>query len=291
VKKTNALSIDLEDWYHPELVRRKITKKPTPQVAESTARILDLLDKYQVKSTFFILGDVAKKHPDLVKTIHQKGHEIASHGMTHKPLWELTKNELAQELINFKNLIAAILGQDIDIYGYRAPTFSLDDGTKYAIDVLIKNNYRYDSSIFPKKNYMYGVDGAPHGIYRISTQDVTEKDPKSNLLEYPLAVGKLLNSTIPVSGGFYLRVIPYPLLKALLKKINNERPFVIYFHPWETYNNTPRIRSIGVKNYLITYYGINKALHKIENLLKDFAFTSMIENIETHEKKSEQNTR
>lgn len=271
----NAISIDLEDWHHPELVRRHVRGDPQPQVRDSTNRILHLLDRYRVKATFFLLGDVAAHDPELVRRIHGEGHEIASHGMSHKPLWELSPAGFGEELKTFGCLIRGILGEDIPLRGFRAPTFSLDDRTKYALACLAENRYLYDSSVFPFRNYVYGVKDAPCGIYKPDFNDLRGTDELSPIVEFPLTVYRRGRLRIPVSGGFYLRVLPYPLIRRLLRDVNRTRPFVIYFHPWETFPGTPRLKSIGPKDSFITYHGIDGCLQKVEKLLRDFSFEPM----------------
>ena len=271
----NALTIDLEDWYHPELVRKYVHGIPKSQISDSANQIIRLLDKYDVKATFFILGDVATKNPKLIKMIHDKGHEISSHGMSHLPLWNLDYDRFSKELKTFKRIVKSILGENAEIHGFRAPTFSLDHTTNYGIRCLIDNYFQYDSSIFPAKTRLYGIDNAPCSIYRVSQSNLCVEDDSSKIIEFPLTVFRMGRTRIPVSGGFYLRVIPYFVLKVLLKSINKKRPFVIYFHPWETFPKTPRIKEIGFKNYIITYYGIDNCLGKIEKILRDFEFEPM----------------
>lgn len=273
----NALSIDLEDWYHPELVRRRIPPDPRPQIVESTGRILALLDRYGVRATFFVLGDVAEKSPDLVRAIRDGWHEIGSHGMSHRPLWELSPREFDAELKAFDRLIREILGEGVAIRGFRAPTFSLDDRTRFALRCLVENGYRYDSSVFPARNYLYGVAGAPCAIYEPGLDDLRDADGGSGLVEFPMTVFEWGRFRIPVSGGLYLRVFPYAVLRRLLGRINKARPFVIYVHPWETFPGTPRVKSVGLLNGFITYYGIDGCLRKIERLLRDFEFGPMAE--------------
>jgi len=279
----NALTIDLEEWYHPELVRRHVNDFQ-PQISKSTNQILQILKKHNVKATFFVLGDVAKKNPQLIKQIYDEGHEIASHGMSHIPLWNMNQYDFDKELKQFKNIIRNILGTDIKINGFRAPTFSIDNTTKYGVKCLINNGFQYDSSVFPIKTPLYGISNAPNIIYKIDQNDLSQENGTSEMIEFPLTVFKTGHLKVPISGGFYLRIIPYFLLKWLLKEFNKKAPFVIYFHPWETYLETPRIKKIGLKNYLITYYGINKCLSKIERLLQDFEFGTMNEIITREEK-------
>lgn len=269
----NALSIDLEDWYHPELVRNYIKGTPKPQISKSTMKILALLDKYKVKATFFILGEIAKKNPDLIKRIYNSGHEIASHGMSHLPLWNLNYHKLNKELKDFNYLLKKILGDKIKIKGFRAPTFSLDHSTKYALKCLINNDFSYDSSIFPIRNFFYGVKNSPTSIYKPRISKINQIDNRSKIIEFPLSVIKFGNLKIPICGGFYLRITPYIIFKSLLKKINKKKkPFIVYFHPWETYSKTFRIKQINVFKYFVTYFGINNNFKKFEKLLQDFEF-------------------
>lgn len=272
----NALSIDLEDWYHPELLRMSAPKDPVDQVADATRDILSLLERRDVRATFFIVGDVARKHPGLVKTIFEMGHEIACHGMTHRPLWDLSTEEFDEELEDFRALMEGVLG-DVKIYGFRAPTFSINHKTKGALDILIKHDYLYDTSVFPFETDLYGMKDAPCTIYRPNLDDPGLIDAECKLLEFPMTVFQMGKIRIPVSGGFYLRVIPYSVLRPLLKRINRTRPFVIYLHPWETYAATPKVKGLGLKNRFITYYGMKGALKKLERLLQDFTFEPVID--------------
>lgn len=279
----NALSIDLEDWYHPELIKKYIRDAPKPQIVNSTVKILQLLDKYEIKATFFILGEIAKKFPNLIKEIHNKGHEIASHGMSHVPLWDLDYLKLNKELKDFNYLIKKILGPKIKIEGFRAPMFSLDNNTNYALKCLIKNNYSYDSSIFPSKIFFYGVKNAPTSIYRPKISELTQIDKQSKIIEFPLSVINFKNLKIPISGGFYLRLFPYFVYHTLLKIINkNNKPFIIYFHPWEILPETFRVKTTNLFNYFITYIGINNCFKKIEKLLQDFEFVPIRNIIKMH---------
>ena len=274
----NALSIDLEDWYHPEFIRKHISINRNAQIVKSTQIILELLDKYGIKATFFILGDIAKRHPELIRNIYDKDHEIASHGMNHTPLNYLSYNELNQHLYKFKKIVTDILDKEVKIYGFRAPTFSINNQTTYALKCLVKNAYLYDSSVVPTNFFYYGLNNAPRGIYKPNLNNLTLKDSKSKLIEFPITVIGFGKLRIPISGGFFLRIFPYFIYKTLLLRINRKkRPFIIYFHPWEIYSKTFRINKIGILKYFITYYGIKSALKKVEKLLRDFKFGTVKE--------------
>lgn len=273
----NALTIDLEDWYHPELVKRHVRGTPAPQVAEATLPVLDLLDRQGVRATFFVLGDVARRYPDLIRSIHERGHEIASHGMSHTPLWDLDADGLDRELRDFRQVIAGILGEGVGVSGFRAPTFSMDNRTRYAMSRLAAHGYTYDTSIFPVGNPVYGLPGAPCEIYRPDLNDLRLRGESSGIVEFPMTVFERGRLRIPISGGFYLRAFPYAVLRALLRRVNRKRPFVIYVHPWEMHAGTPRVKGIELRNRLITYTGARGAFRKLERLLRDFEFAPMAE--------------
>jgi peptidoglycan-N-acetylglucosamine deacetylase len=276
---TNALTIDLEDWFHPELVRGHLDSGlPEGRLPEIVPSLLSLLNRYRVKATFFILGEVASQFPSLVQRIDEEGHEIGCHGMSHLMLGDLGQEGFKKELKDFRNLIRKILG-DVTIRGYRAPTFSLNPNTRWALPILRDFGYRYDSSIFPKKlfwNPLYGLDHAPRRPYRISFDDLRREDPESPLWEFPAAIAQVVGIDLPVSGGFYLRALPAFLFRWALKRINEEGPFYVYLHPWELDERTPRV-TLPFLSGKATYYGIKGAFPKLEGLLKMFSFSRMDE--------------
>ena len=270
MEKINALSIDLEEWYHSELVEGR--RSSFSQVEEATKPILELLDRYQTKASFFIVGEVAEQNPGLIQSIFEKGHEIGCHTFSHKLLWKLDESLFRGEIEHFQSVMERILGK-IKIKGFRAPCFSLDNRSKWALRVLSDYGYQYDASIFPVKiNPLYGISGAPAQPYRISFEDVRKEDPQSPLMEFPLCPLTIGRLKIPISGGFYFRILPLPFLYWGLKRINRDKPFLLYFHPWESYEKTPRFK-LPLFNRVISYYGVSSALKKLEFLLKHFKFT------------------
>jgi len=271
----NALSFDVEDWYHAELIRHNLEGEPRPQVEEATHPILALLDRYGVRATFFVVGEVAAMHPNLIGEIGKAGHEIACHGMSHRPLWEMEPNDFRQELEAFAEVMEEIVDMK-DIVGYRAPTFSLDNERRWAIEVLKEHGYRYDSSIFPLRTYLYGVNGCPASPYHPSEADITVDAGAGDLVEFPLSALRIGSLALPVCGGFYLRAIPYPFLRWALRRINRQgQPFVLYMHPWETFRDTLRLRSLSPLSRFVTYYNINSTLSKLERLLSTFRFAPL----------------
>jgi len=271
----NALSIDVEEWYHPELVRPYVAQdNAVSQVEAAIWPILPLLRRYDVRATFFWVGEVAEAMPDLVAEIANMGHEIGCHGMTHRTLQELRPDGLRAELAAYEKVMASIGVSDVT--GFRAPTFSLDNRTRWAIPILGEFGYKYDSSIFPMRNYLYGVPDCPPTPYRIGGDDVTCPDARGDLWEFPMSAWRLGRWKVPVSGGFYMRIAPAFVLRILLARVNARGwPFVIYLHPWETYAATPRLRELSWLPRWITYTNLEKTLAKLESLLRAFPFTTV----------------
>lgn len=271
----NAFTVDLEEWHHAELVRRKTAQTdPVDQVEEAVRPILDLLAEAGVRATFFVVGQVMERHPDLIRRVRDLGHEIACHGMTHRPLYTMAEVEFERDLARFAELYAKVLG-DGSPRGFRAPTFSLGQDTRWALTVLKEFGYQYDSSIFPAKTPLYGVAGAPMEPYRISTADVRREELRGTLWEFPMTVCVVAGLKLPVSGGAYLRLWPYRVIRRCLQEVRKSRPFVVYLHPWEVYPGTPKVAGLGLGGRLATYAGRGRGLAKVRALLRDFAFAPM----------------
>lgn len=260
-----ALSIDLEDWHHPELVRHHRPAQPEARVAAASAPILELLDRHGGRATFFVVGEVARRHPELIRAIAARGHEIGCHGMSHRPLWDLGPDGLAAELAEFAAVVGGILGPGVRIAGFRAPSFSLDATTAWALPILARAGYRYDASLFPMRTPLYGVADGSLEIYR-----------EGSLVEVPATVAELAGVRLPVGGGTYLRVFPGWLSRWLLRGIRRTRPFVVYVHPWETDTGTPRL-ALSRCARAITYAGIGGALRKLEALVRAFPFVPIVD--------------
>lgn len=270
----NALTVDLEDWYHAELVRRQLSfGEQAAQIEQSTHLLLDLLRDQGVRGTFFVVGQIAQRHPCLIEAIAIEGHELGCHGMSHTPLWELTPDDFRAELEEFDRVMSAVVpGAQID--GFRAPTFSLDNRTRWALGILAEFGYKYDSSVFPMRTPLYGVDGCPLQPYRPSAGDIAQSDAHGALIEFPVSVCLWMGLKVPVSGGFYLRALPFSLIKLCLRKINGQRPVVIYVHPWEAYPHTTQLK-LPVWARFATYYNTWAVLPRLQALLKMFSFAPM----------------
>jgi polysaccharide deacetylase family protein (PEP-CTERM system associated) len=266
------LSIDLEDWHTSAFLRHHLPEgKPVSQIEESTMPILHLLKETKTFATFFVLGSIAQEHPALIKRIADDGHEIASHGFSHTPLWGLTPALFRSELIVTNRILEEITGRKVK--GFRAPYCSLDQSTAWMLPILEELGFEYDSSIFPMRTSLYGVKGAPTGLYRIGSENILQHQASASLVEIPFTVASYKIGRIPCTGGIYGRILPYFLLDYLLKQVSANRPINFYFHPWETYPDTIRIK-VPLFNRFVSYYHTDIYLSRIKKLLGKYHFSS-----------------
>jgi peptidoglycan-N-acetylglucosamine deacetylase len=273
----HALSFDVEEWYHAELVRQHVSpEQMTTQVEAATAPILELLARRRLHATFFVVGEIVLSHPALLREIVSAGHEIGCHTMSHLPLWRSSPGALREELQAFRQALdAALPGALPPVAGFRAPTFSLNRATSWALEVLASEGYRYDSSIFPVANPVYGVSGAPLDIYRPSPADIRRADSLGAIVEFPMTVWTIAGLRLPVAGGFYLRGVPWPVLRRAMAATARQRPVVLYMHPWEAYSQTPVVRGLSPLDHFITYYNRSDALRRLECLLDELPFAPL----------------
>ena len=267
----NLLGIDFEDWFHPELIQKYIkNEKKHPQVIDGIHEILDLLRKKETNATFFVVGELLEFKPDLLDLILDGDHEIAFHTMNHTRLdAQNFKNCFENELKKFDSLTEG------KSKGFRAPSFSLNKNSSWAIDLLEKNNYVYDSSVVPAKTSMYGLPHAQKTPYKITSTSLENNSDNGKIIEFPIMVSKILGKTIPVGGGFYLRTLPFKLIKNSFKQYEkNGIPGVFYIHSWElTPKYMPKIK-LSTKDSFITYHNIDSAYEKMNKLLSLYEFTS-----------------
>ena len=272
----NILTVDVEDWY----MDRDISTWGLyeDRICKSTNKVICLLNESDTRATFFILGYVAERFPELVERIKDEGHEIATHGYSHKPITKQTLSEFEDDLLKSCELLEKITGDEI--IGHRGCQFTVMEETSWAIDVLKKKGFKYDSSVFPVKTHLYGVPNAPLYPYRISSNDISkESDVEKQFLEIPLSVYRIpiVRKNIPIAGGFYLRFFPYWFIKHAMKKINSDnKPIICYIHPWELDPEQPKIAELEWYHY----YNLNRTEIKFKKILRDFQFTSIREWLE-----------
>jgi len=228
--------------------------------------LLDLLGRYRVRGTFFILGWVAQREPGLVREIRDRGHELACHSLLHRLIYRLTPQEFAEDTKAAKEAIEQAAGREID--GYRAPTFSITSKSLWALDVLARCSFRFDSSIYPIYHDNYGLAGSPRAPYAIQTDGAGS----ARVAEFPISAFRLLGRDLPVAGGGYLRMLPWWYNKAGIDRILDEpRPAMVYVHPWEIDPQQPRIRT-RLRSRLRHYTNIGGMQARLECLLERYAF-------------------
>tara|TARA_Y100000817_G_scaffold205091_1_gene160772 strand:- start:3794 stop:4627 length:834 start_codon:yes stop_codon:yes gene_type:complete len=267
----NLIGIDFEDWYHPELVKKFVKdKKHEPIMFKGLDKIIELLRKNDTQATFFVVGELIKKNPEILDKILENDHEVGFHTMYHDRIDSIEyKEKFNDEIKQFAELT------NKRSKGFRAPTFSLNSDSSWIIEKLVENDYLYDSSVVPAKLDLYGIPDAEHKPYRISAKSLENNSEDSKLLEFPLLVTKFLGKKIPAGGGFFLRTLPDRIIKNAIKNYEKQGiPSTFYIHSWElTPEFMPKIKLPQKENF-VTYHNINKSYEKMNNLLKEFEFTT-----------------
>ena len=266
---TNALTIDVEDYFQvsafaPYIRRDEWDARPC-RVERNVDRILELLAEREVKATFFTLGWVAERYPQLVKRIVQGGHELASHGYGHERASDLDPAAFTDDVTRAKAILEDLGG--LPVLGYRAPSFSIGRGNLWAFDVLARAGYRYSSSIYPIAHDHYGMPESPRFAYRLA----------NDLLEVPVTTLRVGGRNLPSSGGGYFRLLPYAVSRWMIGRVNraDQEAAVFYFHPWEIDAGQPRIAGINAKTRFRHYVNIPRMEGRLQALLRDFRWGRM----------------
>jgi polysaccharide deacetylase family protein (PEP-CTERM system associated) len=264
----NVMSVDVEDWFCVHNLSRLISyadwDKCESRVERNTARLLDLFGKHGVDATFFVLGWVADRFPDLVREIERRGHEVGTHGYSHQLLTFMRPEEFRADLQ--RSLVALARTTSQQVRGFRAPSFSLTKRTLWAVDILRESGIQYDSSVFPV---------AFHPDYGIADADLRPHQLAEGLTELPMGVAEVLGRRVPCSGGGYFRLYPYAVTRALMRRCNRQgRPVMFYLHPWEADPEQPRVPGLSWSRRFRHYNNLDRTEARLERLLNDFAFTS-----------------
>ncbi len=265
----NALTFDIEDYYQVEAFKDYIRYEEWSQyesrVVENTRKITKILDERHVKATFFILGWVAERFPDMVKSLTDNGHEIATHGYAHQMVYQQLPEVFEDDLTKSIALLEKI--SEEKVIGYRAPTYSIIEESFWAFDILIKHNLLYDSSIFPINHDRYGVPDSERFPHQIQGKN------GRTILEFPLSTLRFWKWNFPIAGGGYLRLFPYRILKLGIQWLNRQQqPGIIYLHPWELDPEQPRIPNIPYTTRLRHYINLHSTATKLHRLIRDFEF-------------------
>ena len=281
-KEINIFTIDLEEWFVVEILSKHYQKKEWEKlqstVVDDSIHLLNLLNRHNVKATWFVLGWVAEKFPDLIQEISYSGHEIACHSFYHRRVDLLTKDEFIKDTEKAINALIKSIGNAP--YGYRAPSWSINNKNPWAFEVLADLGFLYDSSVFPIKHDIYGWEKGPRYKFKMNFEN------GKSIYEVPATTYSLFGKNVPVAGGGYFRHSPYWYSRMVIKKLNKaSQPAIFYIHPWEINSDLPKIEGLTTLQKFRTYSSSSLLKHKVENLLTDFKFSTMAEYLQLFEKK------
>jgi polysaccharide deacetylase family protein (PEP-CTERM system associated) len=275
IKESNkniVLTIDVEDWFHSLDYQPEIWNRYERRVEFGTRKILELLNEKKSKATFFVLGEVAENHPDLIREIHHEGHEIGSHSYYHKFIYKQSVSEFREDLRRSLTLLSDLIGEKI--ISFRAPYFSITKESLWALDILKEEGIECDSSIFPVFNHRYGITG----FKRLPQQ------LENGIWEWPVTTYNSFGVNIPFSGGVYFRLLPLMIssrLHSSLLKMNE--PVLLYFHPWEFDPGQPKLKGISTFLSFRHYFGLRNNFNKFSTLIKDLETRTISQGIKLFE--------
>ena len=267
----NAMTVDVEDYFQVWALSSKIARasweRQACRIEANMDLILDLFRRHGAKATFFTLGWVAERYPGLVRRIVDDGHELASHGLEHVRVSEQSPAVFRQDVRRAKAILEDCGG--VAVKGYRAASFSIDERSPWAFEILAEEGYGYSSSLHPIRHDHYGMPGAPRFAFR--------PDPDKAFREVPVTTLRLFGQNWPCGGGGYFRLFPYALSRWALKRVNAKEgaSCVFYFHPWEVDPGQPRIAGLSAKTRFRHYVNLARMAGRLEALLKDFAWQRM----------------
>ncbi len=261
----NALTVDVEDYFQVWAFSRYIPRSKWDDIPARVERnvdlILQLLDEAGARATFFILGWIAERFPQLVRRIVTAGHEVASHGYAHAKATELDQGRFFADILLAKAILEDVA--DVEVKGYRAPSFSIGRGNElWVYECIVEAGYRYSSSVYPIRHDHYGIPDAPRFPHRWA----------GDLVEVPITTVRLLNRNWPAGGGGYFRLLPYAVSRWLIRRVNavDGWPAIFYFHPWELDPGQPRVAGLDAKTRFRHYVNLHQTEHRLRRLLGDF---------------------
>ena len=269
----NLLTIDVEDWFCVEAFSSDFPieswDKQKTRILSNIVRTAEILDDYKVKATFFVLGWIADKFPEIVHFLHTNGHEIGSHSYSHKLVYKMTPEEFKTDTL--RSIEAILKGGEADIIGYRAPSFSIRPEDKWPYEILADCGFKYDSSVFPVRHDIYGSPNSPRFAHTVKI------DQSRTMLEIPPSTIRLMGHNIGIGGGGYLRLFPYWFTEWAIRNLNKSGfPANVYFHPWEIDPNQPRHKA-GTKSRVRHYTNLRTTEIKLRRLLQKFNFAPVRE--------------
>jgi polysaccharide deacetylase family protein (PEP-CTERM system associated) len=268
---TNAMTVDVEDYLHVSAFEKHIRRgdwEVLPcRVEGNTDRVLALFGDHGVKATFFMLGWVAERYPDLIRRIVAAGHELASHGYSHVRVTQQTPQEFREDVVRTKQLLEDLSGNAIR--GYRAASYSIGANNLWALQILQETGHRYSSSIYPIHHDLYGMPSAPRFPFH--------PNDGGELLEIPVTTVALFNQKLPCGGGGYFRLLPYGWSRWAMRRVNDHdrQACVFYFHPWEIDPDQPRQQGIGLKTRIRHYTNLARMERRLRRLMGEFRWDRM----------------
>ncbi|WP_320826514.1 XrtA system polysaccharide deacetylase [Reinekea sp.] len=280
LKTLHAMTIDVEDYFHVaalcKVVRPDQWHQQPSRVVNNTHTILQLFADKKIRATFFVLGWVAERYPELVKEISALGHEVASHGYSHQLIYNQTPELFRAETLRAKQILENL--SQAPILGYRAASYSITLRSLWALDVLTELGFTWDSSIFPVYHDNYGMPNTPNEPYRIQTRNGLM------LTEFPLTAAKVAGMNIPAAGGGYFRQFPYPLFRLLFRRASqgNRVPKVFYLHPWEIDPDQPRFSEASWLSRFRHYTNLEKCEARLKRFIDDFAFSTLSDSLHSY---------
>jgi len=269
--RSNALTVDVEDYFHVAAFDATVSPSQWQQLPQRVGRNTEILlqqfDQHKAKATFFILGWVAERYPQLVRQIHAAGHEVASHGYAHAKANSQSVAEFTSDISRAKALLEDITGAAV--IGYRAPSFSIDKTNEWAFSALQETGYLYSSSTYPVVHDLYGTPDWPQQPY---------KRPEG-IWECPMPVLNKVGKQWPIAGGGYFRLLPYWLSKRCIDSYleQSSNPYMFYFHPWEIDPEQPRFNDAPLKSRFRHYTNLHRMEAKLVRLLQDYQWRSVKE--------------
>ncbi len=268
----NAMTVDVEDYFQVSAFERYIDRDAWDtqecRVERNVDRILELFDQHQVKATFFMLGWIAERYPQMVKRIVDQGHELASHGWSHIRVTQQDRAAFREDVRRTKALLEDVSGQEI--LGYRAASYSIGEGNLWALEVLRETGHRYSSSIYPIRHDLYGMPDAPRFAFRPGDGD---------FLEFPVTTLRLGQKNLPCGGGGWFRLVPYAGMRWAMRRVNrvDQESVIFYFHPWEIDPGQPRQQGLDAKTRFRHYLNLDRMEARLARLLQDFEWGRMDE--------------
>ncbi|MFV1988060.1 MAG: XrtA system polysaccharide deacetylase [Gemmatimonadota bacterium] len=268
----HAFTVDVEEYFHVNAFDGSISRDDwstlPSRVGRSVDELLEMLERHDATATFFVLGWLAERHPDIPRRIAAAGHEIASHGWWHRRVVTLTPGQFREEVRESKHRLEDITGHPV--IGFRAPSFSILPPVDWAYEILIEEGYAYDSSVFPIRRRNYGDPNAcpdPHVLER----------PAGTLIEFPMATRRIAGLRIPGAGGAYLRLLPFGVTRGTLRQHSRQgKTAIFYTHPWEIDPGQPRL-DVPLLSRLRHYGKLARTRPRLERLLAEFRFASIAE--------------